>query len=462
MKNIKLNRIVICVLLIMAMSCKDDDFGNIEEMKIYVPAIGPSYNSISGNVVVLRNEMLPGNDLKFPVLSTRPVPKDVQVTAIIDTTLISVYDSIYGKQSPQIPDGLFSLTNNTITIDEGQAVSKDSISLSLKEGASVPENVDSFVVPVVISTFESPVPTSETRNIMYINVAFTEVVSYVGETKTNRTITSSIDYTPVNVIGPDKLIFSGFLSQAIPKPADITISVAENSVIDGYNQKHGTDYRYFPASAYSLSKNTVTVPADATVSQDNFEVAISDLNAFEKDCSYLLALNVKDEGVVKSSTSANTMYLILNVSFSNIDMSKTSAPESTLNRSGWAIDDFGSESFGSVVSVLDDNYNTSWLTMGAESYISIDMGEKQLLRGIQLAPNYQYSVNYNTSVFEIATSEDNISWVVQGTYSGTTFGGSVSDPDLRNIHFYEQVEAKYFRITFKESSLYGASEIRGF
>ncbi len=461
MKNIKLSRIVIYVLLIMvAISCQDDDFGNIEKMKVYVPAIGPSYNSINGNVVVLRNEILPGNDLKFPVLSTRPVPKDVQVTAIIDTTLISVYDSIYGKQSPQIPDGLFVLDNNIVTINAGQTSSKDSVSFVVD--AQKQAGASSFVVPIVISTVNTPVPTSTTRDVMYVNVAFTEVVSYVGETRTNRIITSSIDYTPVNVIGPDKLIFSGFLSQAIPKPADITISVAENSEIDAYNQKHGTNYRYFPAGAYSLSKNTVTVPVDATVSQDNFEVTISNLNAFEKDSSYLLALSIKDEGVVNANVDANTMYLILNAGFSNIDMSKTSAPETILNRSEWIIDDFGSESFGPVVSVLDDNYNTSWLTMGTECYVTIDMGIKQSLNGLQLSPNYKYNVSYNTPVFEIATSEDNNTWTMQGTYSGITFGGSVDDPDLRNVHFYEPVEAQYFRITFKGGSFAGASEIRGF
>ncbi|MFV0506590.1 MAG: BT_3987 domain-containing protein [Bacteroidales bacterium] len=461
----KLNQIVICALLVVfALSCKDDDFGNIEETKIYIPAIGPTYNSLSGNVVVLRNEKLAGNGLKFPILSTRPVPKDVEIEVAIDTSMISVYDTINETHSQRYPDGLFSLSSNIVSISAGETSSRDSISLSLNASINIPDSIESVIVPIVISTPNSPVPTSATRNVMYLNVSFTEVGAVVGKTKTVNVSTSTVDYTPINVKGPDKLVFYGFLSQAIPKSVNITVSVADNSAVDIYNEEHGTSHKYFPKGAYVLSKDMVTIPVDATESEENFEVAISDLNAFKKDNSYLLALSIKDEGVVKPSRDANTMYLVVNTGFSNIDKSKTSAPASTFDRKGWSIKDVGSERFGKAIDVLDDNYKTAWFTPVGDAYVSIDMGKEQALSGVQVSPSYKYGISNNNAKFEIETSVDNVKWSTQGIYSGDKFGGSTTTPDLRNVHFYAPVEARYFRITFKRVTSYyaGASEIRGF
>ncbi len=177
-------------------------------------------------------------------------------------------------------------------------------------------------------------------------------------------------------------------------------------------------------------------------------------------------LSIDNEGIVESDDDANLMYLVMNSSFSNIDMSKTSEPETMLDRSGWTIASYGSSYYGSASSVLDDKYSTSWLTSADGANITIDMGANQSLNGIQLAPNYKYSVKYNASSFEIATSNDNSTWTTQGTYSGETFGGDAYTPDLRNIHFYAPVDARYFRITFDKNTsssyLAGASEIRGF
>lgn len=463
MKNIKLHQILIGILLILNLSaCTDADSGNMNEVKVYIPAIGSSYNVIKGNVLILRDEMIAGNDLKFPVLLTRPYSEDVQVTAWIDTTLISVYDTTYSAKSPQLPEGFFALGNNTVTIKAGQTISGDSISLAVNPAKQVDKS--SFVIPLVISTVNSRVPTSSNRNIMYVNAAFAKVNSSLGIIG-NGTINSDIIYTPRGVTGPDKFKFPGYLSQPIPKPAEITIGLPGNSAVDDYNRRYSTNYLPFPDGAYSLVNNKVTVPIDMPVSRDSFEVKISDQTAFQKGLSYLLVLRIEDEGIVEPHLSAQEMYLIVNTSFSNYDLSNTSEPDKLLDRSGWSVVDFGSQSYGAARYVLDDNYSTSWMTSVRTANITIDMGAKQTLKGIQLSPNYKYGVSYNTPVFEITTSEDNTTWTTQGTYSGKAFGGSTSSPEKRNIHFYVPMQARYFKIIFgggATSGFAGASEIKGF
>lgn len=465
MKNIKLHQILIGMLLILNLSaCTDDDSGNMNEVKVYIPAIGSSYNVIKGNVLTLRDEMIAGNDLKFPVLLTRPYSKDVQVTAWIDTTLISVYDSIYNASSPRFPEGFFSLSNNTVTIKAGQTTSGDSISLAVNPEILAAKS--SYVIPVVISTVNSGVPISSNRNVMYVNTNFAKVNSSLGALSlSNGTIKSDIIYTPGGVDGPDKLKFPGYLSQPIPKPAEITIGLPGNSAVDDYNRRYRTNYLPFPEGAYSLVNNKATVPVDAFESRDSFEVKISNKSAFQKDLSYLLVLRIEDEGIVEPRLSAQEMYLIVNAGFSNFNLSNTSEPDELLNRNGWSVADYGSQSYGDARNVLDDNYNTSWMTSVRTANITLDMGAMQTLKGIQLSPNYKYAVSYNISIFEIATSEDNVTWTTQGNYSGKPFTGSVSSPEKRNIHFYSPVQARYFKITYgggATSGFAGASEIKVF
>lgn len=452
------------VILLGIVGCNKDNSAN-NELFIYTPPGNITADMNHGDFLLVRETVLPVANSGFPAVITRPFAKDVNIKAVIETSLLVRYDSINGTNSPAIPDGLFRLKNDIVTIKAGETASADSFYLDITDVAKIPSGINSFIIPVEIRSENPDVQTSTVRNVMYLNADITTILSSAKSFGGSDKVNTTVNFTPVGIAGPDEITFGAFLNRAIPQDAKVTVELAGDNEVDDYNQANSTSYKHFPAGTYLLSKSEVTVPAGTIQSADSFAIDLTNLSEFEIDESYLLVLKVKDEGLVAPDADNNKVYVIVKGIYSNIDLSNTSAPASLLDRSGWSVAARGGQTYGAANNALDNNYNTSWMTPISNAWITIDMGAETELSGIQLSPNYAYGVVYNTTTFEVLTSVDNINWQKQGTYTGNTFGGSTSNPDIRNVHFYGAVNARYFKINYlniNSSGYAGASEIKGF
>lgn len=223
---------------------------------------------------------------------------------------------------------------------------------------------------------------------------------------------------------------------------------------------------------FELKRGSVTIPAGAYQSSDSIVVALKDFPSLlagkksgEKGI-LPLKITTQSSGVAPSSNLSTLKIMgLYKFDTTNIDLSNTAIPATLLNRTGWKVAAYGSQSYGKAVNALDGDYATSWMSDASSAWIAIDMGSVNTLRGIQLSPNYKYGVEYNITTFDIFTSNDSVTWQLQGKYTGSKFGGSVSAPDIRNVHFYTPVQARYFKISYIDidtSDYAGASEIKVF
>lgn len=444
--------------------CKKDDFSK-KELFVYTPPGNVTADMNLADFMLARDVALAAPNSGFPATITRPFTKDVKVSGMIVEDLLARYDSINGTTSPELPSGMFKLKNNLVTIPAGETTSVDSFYIDIADISKMSVDVNQFIIPIEINSDNRDVPTSETRQVMYIKANITRVLSTIKSLGGSNTVNTSVNFTPISIQGPEEITFRGILSKAIPEQTEIAIELGSDQDVDTYNAKNNTKYKYFPSGTFSLDKDKVTVVPGAVESADSFAIRLSNIDEFMKDSSYLLVVKVKDEGIVAPNAEENELYIILTGLYNNVNLSKNDVPASLLDRSNWKISGYGDQIYGAANDVLDNNYNTSWMTTISSAWISIDMGETNSLQGIQISPNYAFGVVYNTTTFDIYTSNDGSNWELQGRYSGSTFGGSVGSPDLRNIHFYAPVNASYIRINYLNigsSGYAGASEIKGF
>ncbi|MGJ1392082.1 hypothetical protein ACR78F_17025 [Sphingobacterium spiritivorum] len=78
-------------------------------------------------------------------------------------------------------------------------------------------------------------------------------------------------------------------------------------------------------------------------------------------------------------------------------------------------------------------------------------------------PSYAFGATYNATGIDVFTSNDNVTWTSQGTYTGDRVlsSSSATSPDNRNINFYTPVSCRYVKFVMSTlpNSYGGFSEI---
>lgn len=246
-----------------------------------------------------------------------------------------------------------------------------------------------------------------------------------------------------------------------PLSSDVTVHFSiEGDVLDQYNLKNETNYQLPPDDAYRISNksgniiNSIIINAGNTSSSDSIYLTILKPNVFVDSNNYVIPLKLKsaDKGI-KVSNKVGTLLILphTEVIVTNIN-GDADVPSNAMaiDRTNpcWTIMDISNQSYGLGRDMLDGNYSTSWMGRVGQDGLSvtIDMGANHDLKGIQISPNYLYSVVYNAFNIELLLSKDNNHWISQGNYYTQSWGGSPSNPDIRNIIFYEPVNSRYMRI----------------
>ena len=202
----------------------------------------------NGSIAIIRNSILPGANTSFPVLISRPFDKDVQVTASIDTSLVKTYDSLYNNNIASLvsPAGAFGLANGgKVSIASGETSSRDSIQVVLTDATKIKAGPNIYIVPVVLHSATNEVPTSEARQVMYVQIKVVNIVE--GIASLSGGIVIDIVVNNVNGINtrPAIAYLQGVLNNGIAKSTTVTVK-DNNILIQAYNAANGTNYQAFP------------------------------------------------------------------------------------------------------------------------------------------------------------------------------------------------------------------------
>ena len=413
--NVRSLMICCITVLFVVPACKKNNI-SAEELYIYAPPGNVSYNVSLANYVTLRSSFMPGVNSGVPVFITRAYDKDVKVMARIDTSLIRSYDSVHKTTSPSIPVGAISLKNEgLVTIKAGQTSSFDSLFIDITN-ISLIDRSKTYIIPLVFATQDGSIPVSTTRNIQFLRASFTNVLASVVTPGNSSTVNATITQTPNSSTGPDKIYFVGTMNMAIPAE-NMELSLSENNaLVATYNTANGTNYLPFPANSFSLMKNSVTIPAGATISRDSFTISLSDFSLFEAG-TYILPLTAKDEGIVNLDPNRKTVYVILRVVYEPFD------------RTLWRVVNFSSEEAvgegpnnGRVIHILDGNISTFWHSQwqgaspGLPHWFVIDLGENRVLNGLRFL-NRQGTTQGRPRNVTVEVSSDNTTWNLAGNLS---------------------------------------------
>lgn len=116
--------------------------------------------------------------IKIPVFATRPVPETVDISAEIDNSLIASYNSRHNTDFKALPAGVINPGSFTATIQQGQTISSDSITIPAIHTDLGALTEVAYMVPVRLTQVSKPSVGGITANalisISYI-VVYTEL-----------------------------------------------------------------------------------------------------------------------------------------------------------------------------------------------------------------------------------------------------------------------------------------------
>ncbi|WP_321518610.1 BT_3987 domain-containing protein [uncultured Bacteroides sp.] len=292
--NISLNFrcIIACLATFVALSlqsCSDketyDVMGNpINKVYINTRDWGPintPKNSFSFSIVHTPIGDFGDILAKFPIRSTREVSKSITVKAELDNSLVEVYNKTYGTKYVALPDGVLDLSKATSTIERGQSLSSDSITVSADPSKRALLTEKFYLAPIKLSSVsESDCEISSEYNTAYVlittstsliktNVGSSEMLGSLVTNCSTWTVTS--DITPS--AGTYSNIFDGSKTTnwRFPStPVILVIDMKESKKVSGLRLfAQYAQYGYiFNQVNISLSKDNVTYNEIGT-SKDN-------------------------------------------------------------------------------------------------------------------------------------------------------------------------------------------------
>ena len=246
--------------------------------------------------------------------------------------------------------------------------------------------------------------------------------------------------------------FSGF---GYPE-TDIHVQFEVNeSLVDSFNQKNGTDYPILPAISYQLSQTSAII-TEGEIATDPLIIGINPKNSLDLFKDYLLPVSISEiNSDYQLNEELRTAYFVVQASLDFADYLD-------FDRSGWSIIGVstdepaeGPTNGGVGLSAIDDNLNSFWHTKWAGGFgelphwIAIDMGESREFHGLSLYGRQSDNSGKPKDVI-ISVSTNGTDWEDVGSRQ-------LEDVNSEQRFFVNTIrEARYFRITV--NSTYGDAQ----
>lgn len=209
----------------------------------------------------------PEISIGFPARITRLTDSNVNVTAVLDNSLITAFNEAYGTEYIALPSGILSVENLAVTIPANAYASADSIKVSIDAEKYSLLKGNSYVAPIAISDVsDSSMNISSNLGTAYVVIncmstnirvggAAATIPGTLNSTTTGWDATASPSSTSgamANIFTTSTSTYWGFGSQSVT----ITVDMAEVKSLAGFRlyQRGGTNTsRRFTKVAVSVS-----------------------------------------------------------------------------------------------------------------------------------------------------------------------------------------------------------------
>ena len=275
MKHFNFKWLFTACLFIIALftlnACGDDEEMDYD-MKLYVNSgFNTTYFSKVHNDRVLNRTIITNGVVKFPVTSTRPVPKDIKVVFGIDESLLDTYNTEHETEYQLLSQEHFKLINNTVVIEHKETCSIDSVKLEIID----PENITpgNYMVPLSITAIsDENIQISSNYGNVYISVSVEE--SYISLQREPFEGMVAIDnrsewefpgasYSAVRMVDED---FSSYW-YSNDDPGEIKVKLKQPEEVRGVSMSPFYFYSYY----ICLLKNVVFDASDDGVTWTNID-----------------------------------------------------------------------------------------------------------------------------------------------------------------------------------------------
>lgn len=174
MKTLKIKYLYIVGLLCMVCnlmtSCSDDELYSIDQ-RLYVNSGINSVVSLSlvDTPVGIITEQ---RTLGFPVVSSRELAADAEITFKLDETLVESYNTANETEYKVLPASCYTIKNLVINMKQGEFTSRDSVKIEITK----PEDMnlgETYLLPLTISnlvTDDKGAQVSSNLNTIYLKV----------------------------------------------------------------------------------------------------------------------------------------------------------------------------------------------------------------------------------------------------------------------------------------------------
>lgn len=459
MKKIKYT-FTFLIALTAFLSCdKGTEHKDLYPHTAYFTSKGVPCNKISGDVISLslKHASIGKKEYKSAVNITRTKIGNTVINAVIDTTLIKSYAQAElpkGIRAIPLPDGMFLLKKNSVTVKTGETASQDSLILSVdpsKFNSKFHDGV--FVVPVALREGKG-IKISKNRSVIYYifnTLPLTvdlKILGDPGEGKFKQLLIRR-NGTKNTYTGNQSFRFGANLNNNVENDLKCNLTI-NNSLVEKFNKDFHKNYISFPEGSVAFKGDEVTFKKGTNVQDKILELEIKDPSLFTNtEQLYLLPIQIsypENEGSPFIDERKNTVYFEMTVALNNIEAKDVTGTQ--IDRS--KIKGFKERFYDDdPEKVLDGDENTAWAAE-YNSKLCIDLQAKHTIKGFTMQPRmFPGTTTYLCvpQIIDVYASDT----VNDFKYVGTYYGEDVAIEQLRCISFVKPVTGRYFKFDFKKT-----------
>ena len=348
--------------------------------------------------------------IKFPVHAKQPVENPVKITLAQDNELIKVYNTQHNSAHNPLAA---SVSNNILTIPAGATRSQDSVQIYFPQNLAALSDTKGYIIPIKIATYvgtDVKIDYEQRTSYLIVNVNQENGI-YLKDTESSSKIVNNpylnllgeLDNTPIT------------LYSLAPLASDMLVTMTvNNTLVDNYNARMGTQYTTIPDSNFTA----IEIPMQAGDMQATGTISYTgDLSQLNDPRGYIVPFEITTVtgGDAKAITQKKTFYAIVDINtlHSVIVDDPNELGTKLTDRTGYRVVKFTNANTGAEMNPMNgagaqnnmftDNNAQYWVVQqtGIKLNITIDLGmEVQGITGLWME-GFQANASFNMKAFDI-------------------------------------------------------------
>ncbi len=444
---------LICVTCNLLTSCSEDELYS-KDQRVYVNS---GINGVLSFHLVDSPEGIIKRTLGFPVVSSRELAVDADISFKVDESLLESYNDRNSTEYKILPPNCYDAKNLIVKMKQGEFSSQDSVKIEITKPEEV-EFDEEYLLPLTISnlsTDDKGVQISENLHTIYLKID--KRYNSIG-----RDVSMTMIDSPIGIL---KNVFDFPVISSEVFEADAVISFeTDESLVESYNTVHKTNYKPLQSSCFALRNFTVNMKQGEATTQDLVEVEITKPEALELSETYLLPFVISKVMVggseVQADVDKNIIYLKIDKKY--MTYSSDAIPDAELmDTEDWSIESSARIYEGNVNNLLDNNPATYWFVSSAAPVVNLDIKTEQVINGFSFCPYYgTFSAStYSAKSVTISISKDGITYEEIVTAASLKAAGNASNPAFNYVSLYTPVKARYLRFNFTNPAGYTGTNL---